>query len=118
QNAVALPLEREAHEALNGVLVVDHEDRPPARTHAVQSSWSLPGSARGRKIRRSGILGAMIPEGVPRERRSRLASVRRNATRARRAAALLRPGPYRAGWLVVLIPAFVLLVGARTAPAL
>ena len=60
----------------------------------------------------------MIPEGVPRERRSRLASVRRSAARAPRAAALLRPGPYRAGWLVVLIPAFVLLVGARTAPAL
>jgi hypothetical protein len=60
----------------------------------------------------------MFPEGAPRERRSRLASVRRNAARAPRAAALLRPGPYRTGWLVVLIPAFVLLVGARTAPAL
>jgi hypothetical protein len=60
----------------------------------------------------------MIPEGVPRERRSRLASVRRSATRAPRAAALLRPGPYRTGWLVVLVPALVLLVGARTAPAL
>ena len=60
----------------------------------------------------------MFPEGAPRERRSRLASVRRSAARAPRAAALLRPGPYRAGWLVVLIPAFVLLVGARTAPAL
>ena len=60
----------------------------------------------------------MFPEGAPRERRSRLASVRRNAARAPRAAALLRPGPYRAGWLVVLVPAFVLLVGARTAPAL
>ncbi len=60
----------------------------------------------------------MFPEGAPRERRSRLASVRRNAARAPRAAALLRPGPYRTGWLVVLLPAFVLLVGARTAPAL
>jgi len=50
----------------------------------------------------------MFPEGAPRERRSRLASVRRNAARAPRAAALLRPGPYRTGWLVVLIPAFVL----------
>ena len=60
----------------------------------------------------------MFPEGAPRERRSRIASVRRSAARAPRAAALLRPGPYRAGWLVVLVPAFVLLVGARTAPAL
>ena len=60
----------------------------------------------------------MLPEGAPRERRSRIASVRRSAARAPRAAALLRPGPYRAGWLVVLVPAFVLLVGARTAPAL
>ena len=60
----------------------------------------------------------MLPEGAPRERRSRLASVRRSAARAPRAAALLRPGPYRTGWLVVLVPAFVLLVGARTAPAL
>ena len=60
----------------------------------------------------------MFPEGASRERRSRLASVRRNAARAPRAAALLRPGPYRTGWLIVLIPAFVLLVGARTAPAL
>ena len=60
----------------------------------------------------------MFPEGAPRERRSRIASVRRNAARSPRAAALLRPGPYRTGWLVVLIPAFVLLVGARTAPAL
>jgi hypothetical protein len=60
----------------------------------------------------------MLPEGAPRERRSRIASVRRSAARAPRASALLRPGPYRAGWLVVLIPAFVLLVGARTAPAL
>ena len=46
----------------------------------------------------------MFPEGAPRERRSRLASVRRSAARAPRAAALLRPGPYRAGWLVVLDP--------------
>ena len=53
-----------------------------------------------------------------RERRSRLASVRRSAARAPRATSLLRPGPYRTGWLVVLLPAFVLLVGARTAPAL
>ena len=60
----------------------------------------------------------MFPEGAPRERRSRIASVRRSAARAPRAAALLRPGPYRSGWLVVLVPAFVLLVGARTAPAL
>lgn len=60
----------------------------------------------------------MFPEGAPRERRSRIASVRRSAARAPRAAALLRPGPYRAGWLIVLLPAFVLLVGARTAPAL
>ena len=60
----------------------------------------------------------MFPEGASRERRSRLASVRRSAARAPRAAALLRPGPYRSGWLVVLVPAFVLLVGARTAPAL
>jgi hypothetical protein len=60
----------------------------------------------------------MFPEGAPRERRSRLASVRRSAARAPRAAALLRPGPYRTGWLVVLFPALVLLVGARTAPAL
>ena len=60
----------------------------------------------------------MFPEGASRERRSRLASVRRNAARAPRAAALLRPGPYRTGWLFVLVPAFVLLVGARTAPAL
>ncbi len=60
----------------------------------------------------------MFPEGAPRERRSRIASVRRNAARAPRAASLLRPGPYRTGWLVVLVPAFVLLVGARTAPAL
>ncbi len=60
----------------------------------------------------------MFPEGAPRRRRSRLASVRRSAARAPRAAALLRPGPYRTGWLVVLVPALVLLVGARTAPAL
>jgi hypothetical protein len=60
----------------------------------------------------------MFPEGAPRERRSRLANVRRNAARGPRATALLRPGPYRTGWLVVLVPAFVLLVGARTAPAL
>jgi Peptidase family M28 len=60
----------------------------------------------------------MFPEGAPRERRSRLASVRRGTPRTPRAAALLRPGPYRTGWLIVLIPAFVLLVGARTAPAL
>ena len=42
----------------------------------------------------------MFPEGASRERRSRLASVRRSAARAPRAAALLRPGPYRsrAGW--------------------
>jgi Peptidase family M28 len=60
----------------------------------------------------------MFPEGAPRERRSRLASVRRSAARAPRATSLLRPGPYRTGWLVVLVPAFVLLVGARTAPAL
>ena len=31
---------------------------------------------------------------------------------------MLRPGPYRTGWLIVLVPAFVLLVGARTAPTL
>jgi hypothetical protein len=60
----------------------------------------------------------MFPEGAPRERRSRLANVRRNAARGPRASSLLRPGPYRTGWLVVLVPAFVLLVGARTAPAL
>src|SRR3954453_5934344 len=60
----------------------------------------------------------MLPQGAPRDRRSRIASVRRSAARAPRAAALLRPGPYRAGWLVGLLPAFVLLVGGRTAPAL
>ena len=89
EHAVALALEREAHEALNGVLVVDHEDRPPARAHGrslVRRPRGPPDTPLAHLVRRRGrgsscILETMFPEGAPRGRRSRIASVRRNAAR-------------------------------------
>ena len=114
QDAIALALEREAHEALNGVLVVDDEDRPPARAHA--RSLGVRTAAQARAVMHTRSRCSRRVPLASAGRASRACAATRPVRRARPRCS--GPAPTARAGSSCSYRRFVLLVGARTAPAL